>query len=235
MFPATTPQCLRDFNQKWWAIVLLLLGSCSSMPDPAAIPLSDTSNTIYFIYRDWHTSIMVDGSRFREFSKAAHSGDLGAEVKDARYVRVGWGDGDYFTGKSTTVITATRALLLSGYSAVQFLGYESDPFQSIPAENSVPLAISDAALAELVAYIDASLAYDAAGASMRLPNYVENSGVFLQSSKRYGLLSNCNTWSGTALQVAGLPIRSALHLTAQSVFEQARAISDYQQQHRRNP
>lgn len=228
----TTPQLLRNFTQTLCAAVFLLLTACSSVPDPQAIPLDGTSNTIYFIYRDWHTSIMVEGERFREFSRAARTGDLSAEVENARYVRVGWGDGDYFTGKSTTMVTATKALLISGYSAVQFLGYESDPFQTIPPDNLVPLAITDAALADLVSYFDDSVAQDTHGAAVRLPNYVENSGVFLQSSKRYGLLSNCNTWSGSALQIAGLPIRSAFHLTAQSVFDQARAISDYQQQHR---
>lgn len=214
-------------------ILLLCLGACSSLPDPADIPTSDTPNTIYFIYRDWHTSVMIDGARFRELSKSAADATLQPEVQHALYVRVGWGDGEYFTGRSTTVATATRALFISGYSAMQFMGYESDPFEQIPSETRVPLAISDADLAALVRYIDDSVAIDASsGQSEQLPAYIENSGIFLRSSKRYGLFNNCNSWSGEALQTAGLPIRSAFHLTAQSVFEQAQAIADYQRQHR---
>lgn len=229
----TTPHLLRNFNQTllWW-VLLALVTSCSSLPDPALIPLTDTPNTIYFIYRDWHTSVMVDGQRFRELSAMARSGSLNTEVENASYVRVGWGDGEYFTGRSTTFGTATKALFMSDYSAMQFMGYESDPFQSIPAETRVPLNISDEALAELIRYIDASIAQDDNGATLPLPAYVENSGIFLQSSKRYGLLNNCNSWTGEALQKAGLPIRSAFRLTAQSVFEQARAISVYQEEHR---
>lgn len=212
-------------------LLVLLLSACASLPDLESIPLADAPNTIYFIYRDWHTSVMIDGEHFREFSRMAHTGDLGSEVRQAQYVRVGWGDGDYFTGKSTTVGTAAKALFISGYSAMQFLGYEHDPLQNIPEETRVALTISDRALADLVNYIDASLALDATGTPMPLQAYVENSGIFLQSSKHYGLFNNCNSWSSEALQAAGLPIRSAFQLTAQSVFEQARAISEYQSQY----
>lgn len=217
-------------------LLSVMLGSCASRPDLAAIPVSDTPNTIYFIYRDWHTSVMIEGSRFLELSSTVrNSAEMNAEVAPARYVRVGWGDGDYFTGKSTNVGTATKALLASGYSALQFIGYEGDPFEVIPQETRVPLQISDQALADLVRYIDESVALSADGTPTLLPNYVENSGVFLQSSKRYGLFNNCNTWSGKALQTAGLPIRSALHLSAQSVFSQAREISAWQYQRSQAP
>ncbi len=210
--------------------VIACTTSCTVLPDTAAIPVSATPHTIYYIYRDWHTSIMFDANTYRALSQLPQINEaLNTEVAPAGYVRIGWGDGDYYTGKSTSVATATRALFASRYSAIQVIGYTADPFARIPQETRVALHITDSAMQELVKYLDTSFARNAEEALLPLPAYVENSGVFFEASQKYGLLNNCNTWSGEALIAAGLPIRSTFHLTAQSVFEQARVIAEYQQ------
>ena len=210
-------------------LTVMLLSGCSTLPDPAAIPLANTQHTIWLIYRDWHTSVLIQGDMFWQHSQAVHANaQLETEASSARYVRVGWGDGDYFTGKRTGAGTATRALFASGYSALQVIGYEQTPFESIPENTRVPLHISEAGLKALIAYIDSSFARDAAAALLPLPSYVDNAGVFFQADQKYGLFNNCNTWSSAGLQAAGLPIRSAFQLTAKSIFEQASYISAYQ-------
>jgi uncharacterized protein (TIGR02117 family) len=212
-------------------LCVLLTASCATQPDVAAIPVADTTHTIYYIYRDWHTSVMLDGATYRRLSKLPPTDTtLNTEVAPAGYVRIGWGDGDYYTGKSTGVVTATRALIASPYSAIQVIGYTADPFERIPAETRVALRITDTAMRALVTYLDASFVQDREGNLEQLHAYVENSGVFFEASQQYGLLNNCNSWSGDALRAAGLPIRGAFNLTAQGVFEQARAIANYQQQ-----
>jgi uncharacterized protein (TIGR02117 family) len=212
-------------------LLVLLTTACATRPDLAGIPLNDTPHTIYYIYRDWHTSLMLDAATYRNLSKLpAINTSLNTEVAPAGYVRIGWGDGDYYTGKNTSVVTATRALLASPYSAIQVIGYTADPFARIPEETRVALRITDQAMRELVTYLDASFARGAADNLLPLRGYVENSGVFFEASERYGLFNTCNTWSSNALRAAGLPIRGAFNLTAQSVFEQARTIAEYQQQ-----
>jgi uncharacterized protein (TIGR02117 family) len=221
--------------QRLVLLFTLFTTGCASHPDLAAIPLSDTTHTIHYIYRDWHTSVMLDAATYRELSTLPQlDAALDEEVAPAGYVRIGWGDGDYYTGKSTSVVSATRALLASPYSAIQVIGYTANPFERIPAETRVELRITDAAMHELVSYLDSSFALKGGSSSEKelqpLQAYVENSGVFFVASQHYGFFHNCNTWSGEALRAAGLPIRSTLHLTAESVFEQALQISQYQQQ-----
>lgn len=212
-------------------LLALLVGACTTRLDVAAIPLADTPHTIWFIYRDWHTSVMLDAETYRNLSELPQiNTTLNTEVAPAGYVRIGWGDGDYYTGKNTSVLTATRALIASSYSALQVIGYTADPFERIPEETRVPLRITDAGLRELVTYLDASFVQDAEGNLQQLQAYVENSGVFFEASQQYGFLNTCNSWSSDALRAAGLPVRGTLNLTAQSVFEQARAIADYQRQ-----
>ncbi|MBK6740865.1 MAG: DUF2459 domain-containing protein [Haliea sp.] len=204
--------------------LLLLQSACHSLPDPAAVSFAPDDATLWVIYREWHTSLLFDGDLFRRYSRAwQRDPALQREAGGARMVRVSWGDGDYFTGKSKSAGTATRALFVSHYSALQFIGYEYDPCPRFPPTRE-PARVSEADIAALVAYIDASL-LESGGALVPLRSYTENAGVFFESSKAYGLLNNCNTWTGEALQSAGLPVKSAFNLTSRSIFEQAQAIT----------
>ncbi len=194
------------------------------MPATQKIPVTSTEHIIYFIYRDWHTSILLDAK-----TVALHSRYLQQEAANQNYIRIGWGDGDYFTGKSKSFGSATKALIASSHSALQVIAYMQPPFASIPVETRVPITITDKGMRKLIRYLDKSFALDEAGRVIPLQAYVTGTGNFYQASGHYSLFSNCNTWSGRALQAAKLPVRSSLQLTAQSVFEQAKYISDYQQ------
>lgn len=208
-------------------LVLLLasgLAACTSLPDKNNIPVTEVEHTFYFIYREWHTSLMLDATTVARYSR-----HMQAEAAGRQFVRIGWGDGDYFTGRSKSVGTAAKALVASRYSALQLLSYNSSPFAQIPADTYVPIAISDEAMRKLIRYLDDSFALDTHGQLIPLPAYLEGTGHFYKSRHDYGLFANCNTWSGRALQAAGLPVRSAFKLTAQSVFEQAQQISAHQQ------
>lgn len=199
-----------------------LLAGCASMPPTKNIPVANTKHTIYFIYRGWHTSILLDAKLV-----AAHNPQLASDMKGQRYARIGWGDGDYFTGKSKSTTAAAKALVASGYSAVQVLVYEYEPFEEIPSETIVPLAITDEGIGKLLAYLGNSIAVDQQGQLVRLQGYGDIAGSsFFKSRDHYSVFSNCNTWSGNALRAAGLPV--ANRLTAQGVFDQARFISRWQ-------
>ena len=209
---------------KYLSIIYLLLSvflsGCVSAPPLKNIPLTNTKHTIYFIYRGWHTSILLDAKAL-----VAQVPQLEEDLKNQRYVRVGWGDGDYFTGKNKSFASATKALVASGYSAVQLLPYDYEPFDEIPRETRVPIAITQQGLWDLMHYIRQSIKVDE-NKLLRLPSFGDATGLFFQANDSYGVFSNCNTWSANALRAAGLPISN--RLTAQGVFEQASFISQVQ-------
>lgn len=207
-----------------WVFCLCALAGCTSVPAKQKIPVAKTEHTIYFIYREWHTSILIDAN-----TVARHSRYLQPEAAGQRFIRIGWGDGNYFTGKSKTLGSATKALIASSHSALQVIAYAQSPFASIPPETRVPIAITDKGMRKLIRYLDNSFALDESGQVIPLQAYVTHAGNFYRARGHYSLFSNCNTWSGRALQAAKLPVRSSLRLTAQSVFEQAKFISEYQQ------
>ncbi len=202
-------------------LMSLLLAGCASMPRTQDIPAANTKHTIYFIYKGFHTSILLDAK-----AVVAHNPQLANDLAGQTYARIGWGDGDYFTGKSKSVGTATKALIASGYSAVQLLPYDYEPFDEIPPETIVPLAVTDEGLRQLSIYLGVSIAVDGQGKLIRLPAFGDAMGSFFQSRYHYSVLSNCNTWSGKALRAAGLPV--ANRLTAKGLFAQAQFISQRQ-------
>ena len=204
-------------------VCIFLLASCSTRPATKSIPLLDTTHTIYFIYRGWHTSILMDAKFL-----AAQNPQLTMDLLGQTYARIGWGDGDYFTGKNKSVGSAAKALIASGYSAVQLLPYDYEPFVDIPAQTIVPLAVTEQGLRQLAIFIGGSITADGQGQLVRLPSYGDAMGSFFKSENTYGMFTNCNTWSGNALSAAGLPISN--RLTAQGVFEQAQQISSLQTQ-----
>lgn len=207
----------------WLLIAALLLGACASMPRTQDIPVANTRYIIYFIYRGWHTSVLIDAKTLATYSPL-----LAPDLRGQHYGRVGFGDGDYFTGKSKSVGSATRALFASRSSALQLLSYDYEPFSEIPADTLVPLAISDSGMRQLIDHINKSIALDDHGNPLRMPAMGGAMGDFYLANTHYSAFSNCNTWSGQALRAAGLPV--ADRLTASGVFEQARAISRVQAQ-----
>lgn len=207
---------------RFWILLALwsLIAGCSSPASKTNAKSTQFPYRIYAVYEGWHTSLILSASDLSPYLPA-----LQTELQGQAFVRFGWGDGDYFTGKSKSTGAAAKALFFSGYSALQVLNYQQSPLPNIARETWVPLAISKRGLRKLAQYLDASLARDAQGALIPLPAYEQNTGQFYRARVSYGLFSNCNTWSGRALQAAGLPVKSSFHLTAQSVFKQLKHIS----------
>jgi uncharacterized protein (TIGR02117 family) len=202
---------------------LFLTSSCVTFGPTIEIPTRNTDHIIYFAFRHWHTSVIVETKRFSK-----QNPKLLAALDDQKYLRIGWGDGDYFTGKSKTFGAATKALVASSYSAVQMLTYSEQELREIPRETILPLAISDRGMRLLLNYIEESIAVDEHGNVLRLPSLAIDTGIFFKARGHYSVFSNCNTWSAQALRIAGLPVAS--RLTAQNVFKQARKISDLQRE-----
>lgn len=201
----------------------ILLNACSSLPDTKKIPKKDTVHKIYLVYEKWHTSIFIPAEVVERQSR--FFSDIAVQKK---YMRFGFGDGDYFTGKSKSFFTGAKALVSSDYSAMQVLDYWQDPYADLPQDSKLVLMITDASMKKLIRYIDDSVELNERDKPIALMAYDDNTGYFFKGKKSYGLFSNCNTWSSRALQLAGLPIRSRFKLTAKSVFDQAKVIADYQ-------
>lgn len=201
---------------------LSLIG-CASQPQVSAIPVKDAPHIIHVVQTGWHTSLIVPAAALQHWSPR-----LQQDFHDQQYLRLGWGDGDYFTGKNKHWTGATRALFASGYSALQVLAYNYEPWSELVAENHTLVAVTDEGMKTLATFVERSIARDENGNVVFLEPTKANDNVFYLAAPRYGLLSNCNTWSVNALREAGLPVRG-LNLTATRVYQQVKQISAIQQ------
>jgi uncharacterized protein (TIGR02117 family) len=206
-------------------VVGIFLTACTSLPDVKKIPKKNLTHEIHFVYEKWHTSIIIPAA-----SVEKHSRYFNEIAKQKQYIRFGYGDGDFFTGKNKSFFSGAKALVASDYSAVQVLDYYSNPLEEIPEETRVPLFISEKRMKKLIRYMDKSIALNKKRLPISLKAYEENTGYFFKAKQGYSMFSNCNTWSSQALHAAGISIKTRFNLTAQSVFEQAKYISDYQQE-----
>lgn len=203
-------------------LALVLLAGCSGL-DRRKIPLEDAPYRLHFIYKGWHTSVLVEAEPLQR-----HSPRLAADFQGQRYIRLGWGDGDYFTGVSKSWVTAAKALVASDYSALQALAYDFEPFDQIPAHTRVPLALTEEGMAELARFVELSIALNEQGQPVYLSPSQTNDNLFYLANPHYSLLYNCNSWSAEALNRAGFPVAIRGRLTAGSIFRQVARISAVQ-------
>lgn len=218
-----------NWRVRWGGVIALLMviasvsGCASRAPLPQAL-IEDPEHRIYVVSEKWHSSLLVAVE-----DVLPHSQLLREELAPYRYMCVGWGDGDYFTGKDKSLPTAAKALVNSKYSALQLLGYYRSALVQIAPEDRVPVAISREGMKALTEFIEASVKLDAAGAPVPLKAYDANTGVFFEGAEQYSAKNNCNTWVSRALQAAGVPITRENFVRTETVFKQARAISVQQQ------
>lgn len=200
----------------------ILLTACTTQPSLPDRLFEDAEHRIYVVSEKWHSSILIDVADMLPY--AAHLRD---EIKPYQQVCIGWGDGDYFTGKDKSVPTAVKALVKSQYSALQVLGYYQSGLLQIAPKDRVSLAISAQGMEALVGFIESSLLL-ADAAPISLKAYDENTGVFFQGAEAYSAKNNCNTWVSRALQAAGIPISREHFVRTETVFKQSKLISQQQ-------
>jgi uncharacterized protein (TIGR02117 family) len=203
---------------------LLLLAGCAGMPSRADLPKGATPHTVYVVQYGWHTALLFDGK-----DMLARSSKLAQDFHDHKYMLIGWGDGAYFVEDHPDVSQAVKALVASDYPALQAGGRETNPPLGVAPGDSVPLAVTERGYNQLVAYIDHSIAADADGKPVYLGKQLPNLNLFYKATGNYSLLNNCNSWVVGALRAAELPV-SGFNLTARSVFEQAKRISELQRE-----
>lgn len=202
---------------------LLLLAACAGTPSRTDLPQEPTPHTIHVIQYGWHTALLFDGKDI-----LARSTKLAQDFKDHKYMLIGWGDGGYFVDDDPGVSQAVKALVASDYPALQAGGRETNPPLGVAPGDSIPLAVTERGYNQLVAYIDRSIATGADGKPVYLGKRLANLNLFYKGTGNYSLLNNCNSWVVGALRAAELPV-SGFNLTARSVFDQARRISELQQ------
>jgi len=203
---------LRRLTAGATALTLTLAACTTPLPPPGPVA---TSLAVVVADNNWHTDVCVRGEDAGPFLLGMLRGFDGA-----RYLCFGFGDKQFMVEHDHSVLTMVSAMLPS-QAAVVMTPVRGGPELLYGAENAVIVGISRAGADGLVAFIRASVQTDAAGAPVSLGTGVPDGRIYYAATASYYGLNTCNTWTGTALRTAGVPVDDGA-LFASDVMRQVR-------------
>ena len=177
----------------------------SRIPVPKADPQATPDVLVYLHTNGVHTDIVVpiktdqlDWSQMLPFSNIP-SGDT-----TLRYIAFGWGDKGFYLHtptwaqlKFSTAFVAAFWLGRSAMHTTYLHALDAGP-------DTVPLYLSHAEYAQLIAYIQQSFRYDANGHVQHISGHSHGyNDAFYEAHRVYSFLYTCNTWTNNALKVSG--------------------------------
>ena len=121
-----------------------------------------------------------------------------------RYIAFGWGDKGFYLDTPTWAdlkfSTAFVAAFWLGTSAMHTTYLHS----MSPGAETVPLHLSQAEYARLIAYIQTSFRHNAAGRVQHISGHsYGRDDAFYEAHRVYSFLYTCNTWTNDALKACG--------------------------------
>ncbi len=198
-------------------VAAALLAGCATAPMPPPGPIATTIAAVV-ADNNWHTDVCIRGEDAGPWLMALTQG---GEV--ARFLCFGFGDEQYMVGQDHSMLAMISALLPSR-AAIVMTPAPNGPGALYGPDNAVSLGVSRAGADGLAAFLRASIQTDGAGKPVRLGEGPVPGRVFYAATNSYDGLNTCNTWTGSALRSAGIPVKNGA-LFASDVMIQARTIA----------
>jgi uncharacterized protein (TIGR02117 family) len=152
-----------------------------------------------------HTDIVVPIKTAQmDWSRQLPFSDIPSGDTTMRYIAFGWGDKGFYLDTPTWAdlkfSTAFVAAFWLGTSAMHATYLHA----LVPGPDTVPLYLSRAEYARLIAYIQQSFRYDAAGRVQHIKGHSYGpDDAFYEAHRVYSFLYTCNTWTNNALKASG--------------------------------
>ncbi len=165
----------------------------------------------------YHSDIGAPAALFPE----AHP--LRLMYPDARSFLIGWGDERFYKSDGANLWLGLDAIVPPSPS-VMHVAYNAPAASAYLGPNDdLAIPISSAGAARFVAYIDAALVLDAAGAAIvTSPGKVIGRSAFLRTRGSFHLFNVCNQWMARALRAAGVDVNARAAWLAGPLIAQVR-------------
>jgi uncharacterized protein (TIGR02117 family) len=194
------------------AILALAILLTAKPGDPALYPPADTANArdIHLVSHGWHSGLVLPREALMGEGAGAALRNVATRFRAYPAIEFGWGEARFY--RATPTVNefdwrlAAEALFTPGGSdaVVQVVGLGNDARASFPRSEVVPIRVSAAGLARLLARLDASFRLSegqpvAGGPGLYGPS------LFYEGAGRFDALNVCNHWTAGLLNAAGLP------------------------------
>ncbi|WP_201980102.1 TIGR02117 family protein [Hymenobacter rubidus] len=177
----------------------------SRIPVAKATPDAPTDVTVYLHTNGVHTDIVLPIRNSQiDWSQSLPIANIPSQDSTMRYIAFGWGDKGFYLDTPTWAdlkfSTAFVAAFWLGSAAMHTTYFHS----MTPGPNTIPLQLSRAEYAQLIAYIQRSFALNAAGQVQHIQGHsYGRDDAFYEAHRVYSFLYTCNTWTNNALKASG--------------------------------
>jgi len=172
--------------------------------DRALYPASGDTVTVYVIDNGFHTDIAIPADEIPAGSLLA---EAARPAGNAPWLVIGWGDAGFYTAKGFSVARAVdglRALFwINNPSVIRVFGVSGDPKALYGAKTALPVTLSRAGFAAMIAHMQASFV-KRAGHPVVYP-VPGTTDAFFDSREHFSIARDCNNWTADQLNAAGLP------------------------------
>ncbi|MCG8673632.1 MAG: DUF2459 domain-containing protein [Pseudomonadales bacterium] len=165
------------------------------------------SKTVYVEIDGKHTAILVKNKDLPSWFPLSDS-----EHRQKKYLRIGWGDADYYGADKKNVGMALRALFVPTPSVVEISS--EDRLTGLP--KLYPVTMSRSKFARLVVYFSESFEQGTLGG----PEWsrTNNAGAeYYKAEGRYTLFKNCNNWTSKAIDEVTSDMAYRFHFLSSGV------------------
>ncbi len=198
-----------------WLALLLLAGCATPLPPPGPVA---TGLVVTIDDNGWHTDICLRAEDADPWLIG-----LARDFDNPRFLCFGFGLQRFMVEHDHSLFTVLSAALPSR-AAIAMTPLPATPEAMFGADNVVHLGISRTGANGLAAFIRASIRADADGTPKNLGDGPAPGRIFYAAAASYDGLNTCNTWTGTALRSAGIPVEDGA-LFASDVMRQVRPIA----------
>ncbi|MGR3712954.1 MAG: DUF2459 domain-containing protein [Shimia sp.] len=182
--------------------LVLALASRFNAVDRGDAWARDTGTPVWVFDHGYHAGLVLQRESLQQFGGHFAAAWL-AQFPDADWFEFGWGDAGFYydvpTFSDVTVGIAAKALFLPSDSVLHIATGHGSPWQVFTQSDGVEVPVTDAALREIVAFVEAGAAAD-----VQLGSGFYGESAFYEGQGKYHLFQTCNSWVSQALRAGGL-------------------------------
>ncbi|WP_232629198.1 DUF2459 domain-containing protein [Methylobacterium sp. Leaf118] len=199
------------------AVLLVLVTVWTAKPgDPALYPAREPdAETVLLVSHGWHSGLVLRRDSLTGAGAGAALRTIATRFRDFPEIEVGWGEARFYRATPTLAAfdasLALKALFTLGGrdGVIQVVGLERPARASFPSADIVPVRVSRAGLARLIARLDASFRLTD-GQPVDVGPGLYGPSLFYAAEGRFSYANVCNHWSANLLNAAGVPVTPVL-------------------------
>jgi uncharacterized protein (TIGR02117 family) len=164
------------------SVTFLCSGCSASINRECPLDEREPTRTIYLVSHGWHVGVVVNRADIPDDVRLVDK-----DFSSAGYLKIGWGDRDFYQAPSPHLGIVLKALLLPTPSVLHIVAFNDSVASYSPHSEIIRVRLSDAGFQRMIRYIAASYDRDPAGNLVPLGVGLYGVSQFYRSQETYHL------------------------------------------------